>query len=163
MTVTQDEPAAPHRASKWATFKLFIVATKHRDTALCFVLPLAFFVASFIVARVAAPDFASTDADYSSFFSTVAQMIVAVLIALAFDLGKLPPEQINLRRFVVGFSLAYIALGAAAAAIGLLPGLSPTFDRWIFAAALASAGSALLSVLTLSYQVVKGETEDAIS
>jgi hypothetical protein len=159
---TEDEPRDPRRGGVLGTLSVIYAATKSPDTALCFTLPLACFVIAFVVGRIEAPDFAAGGGAYSSFFSTVAQAIVAVLVALAFDLGRLPEWQADIRELVVGFSLVYIALGAAAAVIGLLPDLSGAFYEWLFAATLAAGIAAVLSVLTISYQVVKGQAEAAI-
>jgi hypothetical protein len=157
MSGTLDEPKGPGKARFRDKVSVVFAATRHRDTALCFTLPLAAFVAVFVIGRVAAPTFGAGTDEYSSFFSTGAQVIVAVLIALAFDLGKLPAWQRDIQRLVVGFSLGYIALGAASAVLAVLPNVSPTISRWLFAATLAAGTAAVLSVLTISYQVAKGD------
>lgn len=152
------ELARPPRANARNTTSTLWASLRNEEARASFVLPLAAFVLIFIVARVKAPAFGPGSAsEYSSFFGTVAQVIAAVLIALALELRTLPFRDLNTRRWIVGVSLLYVALGLAAAVIALNPGLSPTLDRWLFALAIAAGAAALLSVLTISLTLLKNE------
>jgi hypothetical protein len=150
-------PGPPSTGEKLSVFEY---VTRTEEVRRCFLAPLAIFVFTGILARVLAPDIGGGVSDYSSFFSTTAQVIVAVFIALALELRQMPFEALSTRRLVTGFTLVYIALGAAAACVALLPDLPATLYRWLFATAVAAGSAAVLSVLVIGYQVVKNETAD---
>jgi len=141
-----------------------LAATGHPEARACFVLPLAVFVLALILARFLAPEISATGSgnDYSTLFSTAAQLIVTLLVALALELRAVPFEDPNVRRLIVGVTLLYVALGAAAAVVALSPGLSVTLYKWLFSLTLAAGGAALLSVLTISYRALKSEANEML-
>jgi uncharacterized membrane protein len=153
---TPDIPEeSPEPGEFWS---LIEEVTRQREAKLCFILPLALFVVALVLGRILAPDFAAEPVTkYSSFFSTAAQVTVAVLIALALDLRQMPFDDMNTRRLITGFTFTYVAVGAAAACFALLPDLSPAAYAWLFALTIAAGSAALVSVVTISYQVVKNE------
>jgi hypothetical protein len=151
-------PGPPSVGDKLSVFEF---VTRRQEVRRCFLMPLAVFVCIGIVARVLAPDIGGgTVGDYSSFFSTAAQVIVAVFIALALELRQMPFDTLATRRLVIGVTLVYVALGAATACLALLPALPSTLYRWLFATTVAAGSAAVLSVLVIGYQVVKNETSE---
>jgi hypothetical protein len=158
VTDPRNGPPKPEKATIENFISVLTEATRHPRAKACFLFPLAVFVFVFIVARMLAPEFSTrTDGDYSAVFSTAAQLIVTLLVALALELRASPFGEPNAARLVVGVTLVYVALGAAAAVLALIPGLDSTLYQWLFALTLAAGGSALLSVLMISYQVLEDE------
>lgn len=153
-------PPPPRRGRAGNVVSLLYAVTARPEARVCFLFPFAAFVLALILGRVLAPAFADGPRAYSSLFSTAAQMIVTLLVALALELRALPFRELNARRLIVGFTLLYVALGAAGAVLALAPGLSPAIYRWLFALTLAAGGAALLSVLAISFQVLKNEISD---
>jgi len=154
-------PPAPGRADVGNLASLLDVVTKRSEARACFLLPLSAFVLILIVSRILAPGFSSgSGADYSSLFSTAAQLIVTLLVALALEIRALPFRELNARRLIVGFTLLYVALGAAGAVLALSPGLPSTLYKWLFAMTLATGSAALLSVLTISFRMLENEISD---
>jgi hypothetical protein len=141
-----------------------LAATLHPEAKACFVLPLAVFVFVFVLARSLAPEVSAAEwvDDYSTLFSTAAQLTVTLLVALALELRAVSFQKPNVRRLIIGVTLVYVALGAAAAVVALNPGLSTTLYKWLFSLTLAAGGAALLSVLTISYRALKSETDDIL-
>jgi hypothetical protein len=139
-----------------------LTTTGHPEARACFLLPLAVFVLALILARVLAPEITGSGDDYSTLFSTAAQLIVTLLVALALELRAIPFADPNVRRLIVGVTLLYVALGAAAAVVALNPGLSVALYKWLFSLTLAAGGAALLSVLTISYRGLKSEASEML-
>lgn len=156
------EPAAgppqPGRASATNAISVLYTAISEREARACFLLPLASFVLILIVSRALAPGFGGDSASaYSSYFSTAAQVCATVLIALALELRAQPLRELNARRLIVAVTLVYVALGVAAGAIALNPGLAPTLYKWLFALTTAAGAAAVISVLTIAYRVLENE------
>ena len=95
----------------------------------------------------------------SSFFSTGAQLIGALLIALAVEAGWLGATDTNTRRRIVGITVIYVAIGGTAARPALIPALSRTAYHWLFILTMTGGAGALLSVLAIAYYVAKSEFE----
>ena len=72
-------PGLPSLDDKVSVFEF---VTRRQEVRRCFLMPLAVFVFIGIIARVLAPSISGAADSYSSFFSTAAQVIVAVFIAL---------------------------------------------------------------------------------
>jgi hypothetical protein len=130
------------------------------DALLCFVLPL---VGSLLVTGVAfafAPRIEDPDtaAQFSPLFSTAAQLIVTLLVALVLERRVL--GEINAQRLVVTGSILYIALGAAAAIAALNTRLDACAYRLLFALTLGAGTGALVSILAIAYRGFVAEVED---
>jgi hypothetical protein len=130
----------------------------HTDALVCFVLPLAVSLVVFVFSRLLAPRINSANAgDYSSLFSTLAQLIVTLLVALAIELRTL--RALNARLLITAGTLSYVAVGAAAAVVALNPTLSPCAYGWLFALAMTGGAGALLSVTLTAYRGFVAEVE----
>jgi hypothetical protein len=129
------------------------------DAKVCFLLPLGGSIVVGVIAFVFAPKIGDPDtaAQFSPLFSTAAQLIVTLLVALVLERRYL--AEINAQRLVVGGSLFYIALGAAAAVIALNTRLGACAYHWLFALTLGAGAGALLSTLTVAYRAYVAEFE----
>lgn len=149
----------PGRARSVERYASLDDALRQPDAKLCFVLPLG---VSFLVAVLAfnfAPTIeAGTAGEFSSLFSTAAQVIVTLLVALAIELRSL--RELNAQRMIISGTLSYIAIGAGAAMLALNPNLGSDVYRWLFALTLGAGVGALLSVILIAYQGFEADVKE---
>lgn len=119
-------------------------------------MPLVGALAALVVAAAFAPDIntAHKASQVSSLFSTSAQVIATLLVALALEARALPFRELNARRLIAGGTLTYVIVGAVAAIVALNPALSSCAYQVLFALTLAGGAGALLSVLAIAYHVI---------
>lgn len=158
MSEARTSPSRPAPAGPKERAASFDAALRSPGAKLCFVLPLG---VSFLVAVLAfafAPEIKGNEAGrYSSLFSTAAQLIVTLLVALAVELRTL--RELNTQRLIIGGTLSYVGIGAGAAVIALNPGLGSGTYEWLFALTLGAGTGALLSVLLIAFQSFEGEVD----
>jgi hypothetical protein len=162
MSSPSDRLERPRRATFGDSYSVRLAALGQPEAKLCFLLPLGTSIVVFLVAIVAAPDMDSQAAAgrFSAFFSTSAQVIVTLLVALALEARTLSFRQLNARRLIVGGTLSYVVVGAVAAVLALNPTLGADLYTLLFALTCAAGMGALLSVLTVSYRVLETELQE---
>lgn len=132
---------------------------RHPDTLLCFLAPLIVAAIAGILAFIFAPSIEDPDtaAQFSPFFSTAAQVIVTLLVALVLERRSL--RAVNAQRKILRWSFSYIAIGVVAAVTALNTRLGPTAYRFLFALTVAAGIGALLSTLTIAYRAFVAEID----
>jgi hypothetical protein len=98
--------------------------------------------------------------EYSSFLQTAAQVLIALLIALAIEVRTPKPlgDEIGIRLATVVI-LLMLAVGEVACLAVLSPFLPAALDRWTLYLVIASGGSAILALVLVSWRIL-GEEQD---
>ena len=145
-------------------WKLYAEVQDTRGTRICFWFPLVGVVIAAAVAGFFGPQINPGDDHqrYSDLFSTTAQVIATLLVALALESGIAATHDIYLRRLVSRFTVSYVALGVGAAIIALNPSLSSCAYRILFTVAMAAGAGALLSVVAVGYYAVESEIKKTV-
>lgn len=152
MSSTSKLPTPPKAGAK-ERYRSLEAALSEPAAKRCFVLPGAVFIASLILAYGFAPSFTHENAsDFTSLFSTAAQLIVTLLVALALELRSI--RNVNARWLIASGTLTYVAVGAVAGVIALNPHLGPCGYRVLFSLTMAAGLAALLSVLLIALEGV---------
>jgi uncharacterized membrane protein len=99
--------------------------------------------------------------EYSSFLQTAAQVLIALLIALAIEVRtpKSIEDKIAIRP-ATGLTVLLLAVAELACLAVLSPFLPAVLDRWTLYLVIASGISAILALVLLSWRIL-GEDENA--
>lgn len=155
-----DEPAKKEARirDRWSVSLATLSTTAGR---VCVLMPFAGAVAALVLSVLFAPQICpGKDAEsFAPFFSTAATLIGALLIALALEAGWLRASEMNVRRRIVGGTAIYVACGAVAAVLALMPQLSSSWYRALFTLTMAGGAGALLSVLAIAYHVAGSQLD----
>jgi hypothetical protein len=149
----------PSRAGWSDALSTFFQVSSDRAVRLCFFLPLFGAVLVGLVACFVAPDIGSPKqaGHYSSLFATSAQVLAAVLVALAVEARAIPFRKLNAQHLIAAGTLSYVMIGAMAAIVAQIPTLSSAAYKVMFILTLGAGGGALLSVLTVGYYITYAE------
>jgi uncharacterized membrane protein YgaE (UPF0421/DUF939 family) len=110
-----------------------------------------------LVAWLFAPDLGSfrQHSAFADFFATCAQVIAALMIALAIE------AQVVVRRLHLAVvTAASVAIGEVAAIAALSPMLPPWSYRWLFAVTIGGGVGALVAVLMASVQALGARIDE---
>lgn len=149
------------RVRWWDRLSVTAAALSTRAAAVCFWTPLVGALGAGVLSALFAPkiDPGKSAGDFAPLFATAAGLIGALLIALAVEAGWLGVTETNVRRRIVGGTVLYVAVGAVAAVLALIPTLSSNTYRVLFVLTMAGGAGALLSVLAVAYYVAESQLD----
>jgi hypothetical protein len=101
--------------------------------------------------------------ELSSFFSSVAQISVTLLVAVALFQGALTSGAAhNARRWLTKFTFVYLGVATLAGVIGSTASVDASAYRWLFGVSAGFGGAGLLTVLLMGAANIRTQQDEEI-